>query len=260
MAIREPAVAGSFYPSDADQLRQDVERLLHKADIRSVMAPKAMIVPHAGYVYSGPVAAAAYRLLEPLRKSIRRVALFGPAHRVYLDGMAIPASESFATPLGSVPLDAEAIQKISDLPGVCVSDQAHAQEHSLEVQLPFLQLTLDAFRLVPVVVGQCGSEQVARVIDTLWGGAETLILISSDLSHYLPYEDARRVDAATNKRIHTKASTLTGEEACGAHAVNGLMRAQHCKDLDVETIDLRNSGDTAGDKARVVGYGAFILH
>ena len=260
MASREPAVSGSFYSSGADQLRLDVERLLGEADRKSLVAPKAMIVPHAGYVYSGPVAAAAYRLLEPLRDTIRRVALFGPAHRVYLNGMAIPASESFRTPLGTVPLDAAAIQQISGLPGVSVSDLAHAQEHSLEVQLPFLQMTLDNFLLVPVVVGQCDSDQVARVIDTLWGGPETLIVISSDLSHYLRYEDARRMDQSTGKRIHEKVSTLTGEEACGAHAVNGLMRAQHCKDLDVETIDLRNSGDTAGDKSRVVGYGAFILH
>jgi AmmeMemoRadiSam system protein B len=260
MASREPAVAGSFYSADAEQLRQDVDRLLGQADLRSSIAPKAMIVPHAGYVYSGPVAAAAYRLLEPLRESIRRVALFGPAHRVYLDGMAIPASESFRTPLGTVPLDAAAIRQISELPGVCISDLAHAQEHSLEVQLPFLQMTLDEFQIVPVVVGQSDSGQVARVIDTLWGGPETLIVISSDLSHYLTYEDARRIDQSTGKHIHEKVSTLTGQEACGAYAVNGLMRAQHCKDLDVETIDLRNSGDTAGDKSRVVGYGAFILH
>ena len=260
MTSREPAVAGSFYSSSADQLRQDVERLLDQANVRSSAVPKAMIVPHAGYVYSGPVAAAAYRLLEPLRASIRRVALFGPSHRVYLEGMAIPASESFSTPLGAVPLDTAAIQQISGVPGVCVSDLAHAQEHSLEVQLPFLQVTLDAFRLVPIVVGNCDSEQVARVIDALWGGPETLIVISSDLSHYLPYQDARRIDQSTGKRIVEKASTLTGEEACGAHAVNGLMRAQHCRDLDVETIDLRNSGDTAGDKSRVVGYGAFVLH
>ena len=260
MTSREPAVAGSFYSSDADRLRQDVEQLLGQADLRSFVTPKAMIVPHAGYVYSGPVAAAAYRLLAPLRESIRRVALFGPAHRVYLDGMAIPASDSFRTPLGTVPLDATAIQQISELPGVCVSEIAHAQEHSLEVQLPFLQMTLEAFRLIPIVVGRCPSDQVARVIDALWGGPETLIVVSSDLSHYLPYDDARRVDQSTGKRIRDKASTLTGEEACGAHAVNGLMRAQHCKDLDVETIDLRNSGDTAGDRSRVVGYGAFILH
>lgn len=260
MTSREPAVAGSFYSSDADRLRQDVEQLLGQADLRSFVAPKAMIVPHAGYVYSGPVAAAAYRLLAPLRESIRRVALFGPAHRVYLDGMAIPASDSFRTPLGTVPLDVTAIQQISELPRVCVSEIAHAQEHSLEVQLPFLQMTLEAFRLIPIVVGRCPSDQVAGVIDALWGGPETLIVVSSDLSHYLSYDDARRVDRSTGKRIRDKSSTLTGEEACGAHAVNGLMRAQNCKDLDVETIDLRNSGDTAGDRSRVVGYGAFILH
>jgi len=260
MASREPAVAGSFYSADAEQLRQDVEGLLGQANLRSFVAPKAMIVPHAGYIYSGPVAAAAYRLLEPLRALISRVVLLGPAHRVYLDGMAIPASDSFRTPLGTVPLDAAAIQKIAELPGVCVSDVAHAQEHSLEVQLPFLQLTLNEFRIVPIVVGQCDGEQVARVIDTLWGGPETLIVISSDLSHYLTYEDARRTDQSTGRNIHDKVSTLTGKEACGAYAVNGLMSTRHCKDLDVETIDLRNSGDTAGDKSRVVGYGAFILH
>lgn len=260
MTSREPAVAGSFYSSDAEQLRQEVERLLSQADLRSTIIPKVMIVPHAGYVYSGPVAASAYRLLQPVRKSIHRVALFGPAHRVYLDGLAIPASESFVTPLGPIPVDLAGVQQIGELPDVSVSDVAHAQEHSLEVQLPFLQMTLDAFRLIPVVVGRCASDRVARVIDTVWGGPETLIVISSDLSHYLPYKDARRVDAATDKRIRQKAATLTGEEACGAYAVNGLMRAQHCKDMIVEKIDLRNSGDTAGDKSRVVGYGAYILH
>jgi AmmeMemoRadiSam system protein B len=260
MSVREPAVAGSFYSSDAEQLRRDVGRLLGQAETRSALVPKVMIVPHAGYIYSGPVAASAYRLLEPLRESVRRVALFGPAHRVYLDGLAIPASDSFVTPLGSVALDLEAIGQIANLPGVCVSDVAHAQEHSLEVQLPFLQMTLDDFQLIPVVVGRCDCDRVARVIDSLWGGPDTLIVISSDLSHYLSYEDACRVDRMTDKRIRQKASTLTGEEACGADAVNGLMRAKNCEELHVEAVDLRNSGDTAGDKSRVVGYGAYILH
>lgn len=260
MSIRAPAVAGSFYSSDAAQLRHEVERLLSEADPGSSVIPKVMIVPHAGYVYSGPVAASAYRLLAPMRETIRRVALFGPAHRVYLDGLAVPASQQFDTPLGPIPVDQPGISQIADLPGVCVSDLAHAQEHSLEVQLPFLQVVLDTFELVPIVVGRCDGDRVARVIDALWGGPETLLVISSDLSHFLPYEDARRVDRSTDKRIREKDASLTGDEACGAYAVNGLMRARHCQALSVESVDLRNSGDTAGDKSRVVGYGAYILH
>lgn len=260
MTSREPAVAGSFYAADAEQLRHDVEQLLRQAGPASGVIPKVLIVPHAGYMYSGPVAASAYRMLESVRETICRVALLGPAHRVYLDGLAIPSSDRFVTPLGSIAIDRAAMSQIAVLPGVCVSDIAHAQEHSLEVQLPFLQLTLDEFTLAPIVVGRCDGDRVARVIDSLWGGPETLIVISSDLSHYLPYEDARRVDRATDERIRRKSSTLTGEEACGAYAVNGLMRARHCLGLDVDNVDLRNSGDTAGDKSRVVGYGAYILH
>jgi len=265
MALRQPAVAGMFYSAGARELRQDVEAMLREADTVSDRAPpgltpKAMIVPHAGYVYSGPVAASGYRLLESVRTTVRRVALFGPSHRVYLEGMAIPASEGFVTPLGTVPLDLDALQQISTLPGVSVSDPAHAQEHSLEVQLPFLQLILDDFKLVPVVVGQATPADVGRVIDALWGGPETLILVSSDLSHHLTYGQAQQTDTNTSRRIIDKATTLTGQEACGAHAINGLMCAEHSRALNVDTIDMRNSGDTAGDKTQVVGYGTFILH
>jgi len=260
MNIREPAVAGMFYPAGADQLEREVISMLSDTGANSGPVPKAMIVPHAGYVYSGPVAAAAYRLLAPARQIIHRVVLCGPAHRVYLDGMAVPATDAFATPLGTVPVARAARENICGLPGVDVSDLAHKDEHSLEVQLPFLQAVLDDFELVPVVVGRCEPELVADVIDAVWGGPETLIVISSDLSHYLPYAAARETDANTCGRILSKATTLTGDEACGACAVNGLMSAQHCEQLAVEAIDLRNSGDTAGNKSRVVGYGAFILH
>ncbi len=260
MNIREPAVAGMFYAGRADRLRRDVESLLGNADERPGAVPKAIIVPHAGYVYSGPIAAAAYRLLAPARHDIRRVALFGPAHRVYLDGMAVPATDAFATPLGTVRLDRDALDEIESLPGLCVSEAAHRDEHSLEVQLPLLQTVLAQFTLVPVVVGQCEPELVAAAIDALWGGPETLIVISSDLSHYLPYDQATEIDAKTCGRILRKSTTLTGDEACGAQAINGLMRARHCESLRVAAVDVRNSGDTAGDKSRVVGYGSFILH
>ena len=156
MSTRSPAVAGMFYPAHPDRLRNDVSRMLREHPSEGgAAAPKALIVPHAGYVYSGSVAAAAYRLLEPVREAVHRVVLLGPGHRAYLRGVAVPESESFSTPLGTVPVDLQAVEAIAGLPGVVRSDRAHAEEHSLEVQLPFLQSILEAFTLVPVVVGQC---------------------------------------------------------------------------------------------------------
>ncbi len=260
MTIREPAVAGMFYPAGADQLRQEVGSLLQHTEAKSGPAPKAIIVPHAGYIYSASVAATAYRLLTPARQDFHRVVLLGPAHRVYLEGMAVPATDGFATPLGTVPTDQATLQEIAGLPGVCVSDAAHQDEHSLEVQLPFLQTVLEKFTLVPIIVGHCEPALVAGVIDAVWGGPETLIVVSSDLSHYLPYPQAKQIDANTSRQILTGATTLTGDQACGACAINGLMHSQHGKQLQVEAVDLRNSGDTAGDKNKVVGYGTFILH
>lgn len=261
MTVREPAVAGTFYPGRPARLRETLEDFLAEArDPGEMPPPKALIVPHAGYVYSGPVAASVYRRLEPLRENIRRVVLLGPAHTVYLEGMAVSDVAAFETPLGKVGLDRPAIESISAMPGVVCSNAAHAREHSLEVQLPFLQMLLDQFLLVPIVVGHCDTDQVAAVIDALWGGSETLILISSDLSHFLPYGEARELDGNTCRRIVDKCSSLSGEEACGAYAINGLMRSRHGRNMVVEAVDLRNSGDTAGDRRRVVGYGAFALH
>jgi len=264
MPIRKPAVAGLFYPADEQQLRHDVEDLMSMADSAATdsatITPKALIVPHAGYIYSGAVAASAYQLLAPLRNSIQRVVLIGPAHRVYLEGMAIPSASQFQTPLGIIEIDPVAISKISQLPGVTTSDAAHAQEHSLEVQLPFLQHTLSDFTLVPIVVGQCDAERVAKVIDTLWGDKETLIVVSTDLSHFLNYTEAQKIDSETSQRILAKATTISGHEACGANAINGFMRAANTEPLAIETINICNSGDTAGDKSRVVGYGAFVVY
>ena len=258
--VREPAVAGLFYPAAKSQLRQTVDRLLHHAALHSGVSPKALILPHAGYVYSGAAAAAACKLLQPLRTRIRRVALFGPAHRVYLDGMSVPSADAFRTPLGDVALDSKVITALATMPGVCVSELAHRDEHSLEVQLPFLQTVLQEFQLVPVVAGRAASTEVAAVIDAVWGGPETLIVVSSDLSHYLDYETARQVDAATCAAILARSTRLNGEQACGACAINGLMQARHSRGLAIENIALCNSGDTSGDKHRVVGYGAFALH
>ncbi len=260
MSIRKAAVAGQFYEADTALLQQQVGDLMSAAPSDFESVPRALIVPHAGYIYSGSTAARAYRCLQSQRDEVRRVVLFGPAHRVYLEGMAVPSADLFATPLGDVPLDREAIDRITAMPGVCVSDQAHQDEHSLEVQLPFLQTLLTQFTLVPVVVGDCDPVTVAAVMDELWGGSDTLVVISTDLSHFLSYADARQVDEHTCKQILAKSSSLSGEEACGARALNGLMRTEHAQALDVELLDVCNSGDTAGGRDRVVGYGAFLLH
>ena len=258
MKARPAAVAGLFYPGDRATLQSTLDELLAAAPAADARL-KAIIAPHAGYRYSGPTAACAYRLLETHRERIHRVVLLGPAHRVYLQGMAVPSVEAFATPLGNVPLDASAIESIRNLPGMQVSDEAHAQEHSLEVHLPFLQTVLDDFRLVPIVVGICPARDVRSVLDALWGGGETLIVVSSDLSHFHAYEDACAIDAQTTAKIEARAATLHGEEACGAYAVNGLLLAATDRGLEVRTLNVSNSGDTAGDRHRVVGYGSYAL-
>lgn len=254
-SIRPPAVAGLFYPADPRILRHDIKEMLEQA-APAELTPKAIIVPHAGYIYSGPVAASAYALLQPAAKRIRRVVLLGPVHRVWVDSLALPGVDSFDTPLGRIPIDAEAVGLLADLPFVERNPSAHAMEHSLEVHLPFLQTVLDRFSLVPLVVGGATPEQVAKVLDLLWGGDETLIVVSSDLSHYLPYEAARQTDRATTEALLKLDNHLVGEQACGAHPINGLLLTARRKGLQPHLLDMRNSGDTAGDKQRVVGYAA----
>ena len=254
---RPAAVAGYFYPGEGKALADTVSRLLGEA--QSGPPPKAIVAPHAGYAYSGPIAASAYARLKPLAGRISRVVLLGPAHRVPVRGLATPGVTAFATPLGSVALDEEALQGIADLPQVVASPAAHAAEHSLEVHLPFLQTVLGDFKLVPLAVGDASREEVAEVLERLWGGAETLVVVSSDLSHYLPYEAAQRVDGATAKAILGLDAQLSHEQACGATPLNGLLAMARRRGLVAEMLDLRNSGDTAGDRSRVVGYGAFAF-
>lgn len=257
--IRPTAVAGVFYSGEPEALEASLSRMLENAALPLDTSPKALIVPHAGYVFSGPIAATAYQLLSRHRAGIRRVVLLGPAHRVHVDGLAFPSVDAFETPLGDVPLDREAIERVLALTGTSVSDRAHALEHCLEVQLPFLQAVLSDFQLVPILVGRCPVETVARVLDSLWDDA-TLVIVSSDLSHYHSYEEARQLDAQTSARILAREEGLHGEEACGAPAINGLMRLAKEHDLTVTALDVRNSGDTAGDRHQVVGYGAYVLH
>ena len=257
-SIREPAVAGTFYPNDPAMLGSLIDAYI-KGDSGEV-CPKALIAPHAGYVYSGPVAGSVYKRVIPARDRIHRVVLLGPSHRVAFRGMAIPDNTHFRTPLGDIPLDTKAIADLSGLPSVTVMDQAHEQEHSLEVHLPFLQKIIDDFKLIPIVVGDASKEDVAYLLNSLWGGDETLIVISSDLSHYESYEQAQAMDARTNARILSLDATLKGSDACGCRPVNGLLHLAEQRGLTINKIDVRNSGDTAGPKDRVVGYGAWEIN
>jgi AmmeMemoRadiSam system protein B/AmmeMemoRadiSam system protein A len=259
-AVRPAAVAGTFYPDAPAVLRRTIDGMLAAA--RPVARPaqvKALIVPHAGYAYSGPVAASAYARVAGLRDRIRRVVLLGPAHRVYVRGLALPDAERFATPLGEVELDRAGMRVLRDLPQVAVNAAAHRMEHSLEVQLPFLQTVLDEFILLPLAVGEATASEVAEVLEHVWGGDETLIVVSSDLSHFLPAAQARRVDRGTADAILAFDARLDHEQACGATPVNGLLRAARRHGLHAVELDLRNSADTAGDPQRVVGYAAFAF-
>lgn len=254
--VRKPAVAGVFYPQDAQELAGDVNAMLALA-VDAHVLPKALIVPHAGYVYSGPIAASAYASLEARRDEIHRVVLLGPAHRVAVEGLAVPSVEAFETPLGPVLLDRRAIDAALTLRQVKRSDAAHANEHSIEVQLPFLQSILGEFTLVPFAVGHATPQEVAEVLELLWGGPETLIVVSTDLSHYYPNAEARRLDRATADDILALRKLADRDQACGATPVNGLLAVARKKGLHPQLLDLRNSGDTAGDRSRVVGYAAF---
>ena len=256
--VRQPAVAGMFYPADPRQLAHDVQQLLNAAH-PPALTPKALIVPHAGYIYSGPIAATAYATLQPIAAHIRRVVLLGPTHRVAVRGLALPGAEAFDTPLGRIMLDAAAARLIAHLPQVTVSAQAHALEHSLEVQLPFLQSVLPEFTLLPLAVGMATPEEVAEVLETLWGGEETLIVISSDLSHFLPYATAQRADHDTVQTILKLRQPIDHEQACGGTPINGMIVAAQQHHLTPHLLDLRNSGDTAGSHDQVVGYAALAF-
>jgi AmmeMemoRadiSam system protein B len=255
---RPAAVAGSFYPGHPARLGSDVAAMLAESTAMAA-CPKALIVPHAGYIYSGPIAASAYASLEKSAVAIRRVVLFGPAHRVWVAGLAAPSADRFETPLGQVPIDRAAIDAVMHLHQVEINDAAHSAEHSLEVQLPFLQTVLDDFALAPFVVGGASPAEVAEVMDALWGGPETLVVVSSDLSHYLPYAEARRIDRATADSILDRKPLSRQEQACGATPINGLLEVARRRKLQPALLDLRNSGDTAGDRDRVVGYAAFAF-
>jgi AmmeMemoRadiSam system protein B/AmmeMemoRadiSam system protein A len=261
-AVRPAAVAGTFYPREPDELTREVAELIDGVENLAPRFghPKALIVPHAGYVYSGPVAARAYDELGAARGIVRRVVLLGPVHRVPVRGLALPGAEAFDTPLGRVPVDAGGVRLLAPLRQVVESRAAHAMEHSLEVQLPFLQSMLGEFSLLPLAVGDARPQEVREVIERVWGGPETLIVVSTDLSHYHRYEEAREIDRATLARIAKFAGDINHEEACGASVLNGFLAAARARALSMRLLGACNSGDTAGDRDRVVGYSAFALY
>lgn len=255
--VRRPAVAGTFYPEAASQLRATITAFMGQAD-GGTRPPRAIIAPHAGYVYSGPIAASAYAHVAAGKELFRRVILLGPAHRVPVNGLAVSSADVFATPLGEVALDKDVIAQLLKLPQVITDDEAHRPEHGLEVHLPFLQSILAPFSLVPIVVGRATAEEVAQVLEPYADDRQTLIVVSSDLSHYQPYEVARRLDRETSREIEALQPLAAGQ-ACGWHAINGLLQLATTKGWEVVTVDVRNSGDTAGPRHQVVGYGAYLF-
>lgn len=258
--IRPAAVAGQFYPANPVELELMVESLLN--DVEEIPPPsKAIIAPHAGLIYSGPIAAIAYASLQSVKEKINRVVLLGPAHRVYLKGLALSSADYYATPLGKIEIDQDSYDSIRNLSQVSVIDAAHAEEHSLEVHLPFLQLVLDRFKLIPIVVGETSPEEVEEVLEILWGNDNTLVVISSDLSHFHDYKTAQKLDLSTSKAIENlHLESIGSQQACGCMPMRGLLQLARNKHLKVKMLDLRNSGDTAGTKDRVVGYGAYAVN
>ena len=260
--VRPPAVAGMFYPGDARALAAEIDDLMGGVEQLAPRLgfPKALVVPHAGYIYSGAVAARAYDDIAPAGGIVKRVVLLGPVHRVAVRGLALPGAEFFDTPLGRIPIDQAAVQALQGLPQVVTSAPAHAMEHSLEVQLPFLQKALGEFALVPLAVGNASVAEVAAVLERLWGGAETLVVISTDMSHYHAYDEARRIDGATIERIAGFATNINHDEACGATPLNGLLHLSKKKNLKIKLLAACNSGDTAGGRGQVVGYSSFGVY
>jgi len=257
--IRKPSIAGSFYPEDPIELRRLVKSMIDKVNVAS-KNPKAIVVPHAGYIYSGPVAASAYALLANAKTSIQNVVLLGPSHHLSFKGLSVSNVDHYASPLGKIPVDKNAVNRIKALGFVEELEQAHVVEHSLEVHLPFLQEILDKFTLVPIVAGDATPLEVCQVLELLWGGDETLIVISSDLSHYHPYNMACHIDRETSDAIEElRWETIGYNSACGRVPLNGLLMAALRHNLKATTVDLRNSGDTAGSRDRVVGYGSYIF-
>ncbi|ABZ75524.1 protein of unknown function DUF52 [Shewanella halifaxensis HAW-EB4] len=263
-SIRPAAVAGLFYPAAPDELRAMLEGYLARARMSLISQAntqhsqaKVIIVPHAGYIYSGLVAAHAYVLIESMAATVNKVLLIGPAHRVYLQGGALPQSQYFETPLGQISIDKRSVEMLESNPHITVSDLPHQQEHCLEVQLPFLQHCLNQFELIPLLIGESDPQETAKLLEQLWGGEETLVVVSTDLSHFHRYAEATHLDKLTCQKILQGLETIFPEQACGSFCLNALMLQLKRHQLCLTQLSYQNSGDTAGDKNRVVGYASF---
>ena len=260
MSVHPPQVAGAFYPGGRNECAEMVMHCLRRARRAPPLAPKVIVAPHAGHVYSGEVAATVFAPLAARRRAIRRVIVVGPAHRAGFKGLATTSADAWTTPLGAVPVDWPALRPLLALPGFRVLDPVFAGEHSLEVHLPFLQRVLDDFTIVPILVGDANHAEVGRALARVWGGPETLILISTDLSHFHDYETARGLDRATARRIELmRPGEIDGKGACGHRGLGGALQRARALDLRVTALDVRNSGDTRGGRDRVVGYGSFAM-
>lgn len=258
--VKAPAVAGLFYPGSRQPLKDTLDALLTAARAEVSERPLALIAPHAGYQYSGPIAASAYATVRPWADRIHRVAVLAPSHRVPFRGIATSGADLFRTPLGDVPVDRATVDALEQLPGVGRLDAAFAEEHALEVQLPFLQSVLEDFSLVPLIVGDAESSDVSRVIEAVQSD-DTLVVISSDLSHYHDYDTCQARDHATSEMIENLDDSDIGPyDACGAYPIRGLLQSARRHGWHAHRLDLRNSGDTAGDRRRVVGYGAYAFY
>jgi AmmeMemoRadiSam system protein B len=257
-----PAVqAGRFYPASPDALGRRVEEYLEAGVAGATDDPVAVIAPHAGYKYSGPIAGSAFApWIKTGGTHPRRVVLLGPSHFVDFNGLALAPHAAWSTPLGTVGVDAQAMESLRQFPFVRVYEPAHEREHCLEVELPFLQAVFPSLTVVPLVIGRARDEEVAEVLDALWSDDSTRVVVSSDLSHYLAHEEARSMDRDTARAVEGRdADALTPTRACGYRAIRGLLSIARRRDLAIRTVDLRNSGDTAGSRDAVVGYGAFHL-
>ena len=267
-SVRPPAVASLFYPGEAAELKQNLREMLDEAseaedpneDLPADQYLKALIVPHAGYVYSGTTAARAYHLLRKNRDDFRRVIILGPAHRVWLEGIAFPGTDAFETPLGRIPLAKQQIRELLRFPEVQLRDDAHQDEHCLEVQLPFLQEILNEFELIPAVVGEISPDSLSGLLENLLEDPQNLLLLSTDLSHFHSYSEAQEIDQETAEAIETfEDDKILPEHACGTLPLRGLLRHARTQGWKIQRLGLCNSGDTAGSKDRVVGYGAWAL-
>jgi AmmeMemoRadiSam system protein B len=263
MNIRHAAVAGQFYSDDPDELAHNVDSYIHSglADVNA-NSLHGLIVPHAGYIYSGPVAGVAYWVLQKARSRIRTVVLAGPSHRVFLEGIGASLAAEWHTPLGPVAIAQDETSKLlHEFSAVNVRDDAHAPEHSLEVQLPFLQRVLDPdWQLLPLVVGHVDSNVMAEVLEPYLTRPDVVVIVSTDLSHYLTYDDARERDNRTAWNIiERNPDHIFDDDACGAYPLRGALVAAKEGDCNIELLALANSGDTQGSRDRVVGYGAFAI-